>query len=68
MDGATYQATVVNGQIQLLSPTTLPENATVYVIVPTETSVPRIRTPRVVDVEDLAGFELTIKDVADAGL
>lgn len=61
MAGDVYQATVINGQIQLLSPATLPEKATAYVVVPAEPA-PRLRSHKVVDPNRLFSIELTVRN------
>ncbi|HMO86989.1 MAG TPA: hypothetical protein PKC18_18940 [Lacipirellulaceae bacterium] len=70
MDGATYQATVVNGQILLPQSVQLPENATVFVVVPSASPEPtaRVASPRLVRPEQSVDFQLDVKDVDDAGV
>ena len=70
MDETTYQAIVVNGQIQLPASVNLPENTKVLVVVPAAnaTLVPVVRSPRLAHPEQAVDFLLTMKDAADAGV
>lgn len=61
MDGITYQATVVNGQIQLPVSVCLPENGKVLVIVPAA-PLPAVRGPRLLHPDEAIDFQLTLKD------
>jgi len=67
----TYEATVENGQIKLPETVRLPENTTVYVVVPGEqgAAMSHIRSPRLARREDAARFvKEVIWESQDAGL
>jgi hypothetical protein len=71
MSIATFQAVVEQGQIRLRDNVRLPEQATVYVIVPTfqvEQAV-NILSPRLVHPEEAADFVLEVmEEPCDAGV
>jgi len=62
MKTVTYEATVENGQIKLLSTAHLPEHTKVFVVVPGNEQVPaaRINSPRLAHPEQASVF---IKEV-----
>ncbi len=71
MSVASYEGTVKNGRIRLADGVSLPENATVYVLVPgpENVAVPRIRSPRLADPSKLPDFQKQIAaGNSDAGL
>jgi hypothetical protein len=70
MDGTTYEATIVNGQICLPANVHLHENAKVLVVVPREaqSSSGRIFSPRLAHPEQAAEFRMEVREVADAGV
>ncbi len=75
---ATYEAVVENGQIRLPLGLPRPENAKVYVLVPSTaatpvpgiaaTPVPYIASPRLVHPEQAEDFVLSVEEDRDAGL
>ena len=71
MSIATYQAVVDQGQIRLKDKVRLPEQATVYVIVPEfqAEQVVNILSPRLVHPEEAEDFVLeVIEEPRDAGV
>ena len=70
MSNKTYEATVINGQIQLPADVKLPENARVLVTVPDEAgpSNARVRTPRLVNPEQVKDFQMEVEGARDAGI
>lgn len=57
----TFEGIVKNGRVQLPVDVHLPENVTVYIVVPNSEKRPlRIRTPRLVHPEDAARFKMTV--------
>ena len=62
---SAIEGVVQNGQIRLLDNVTLPENARVYVIIPSLATVPnaRIYSPRLVHQEQAGDF---VKQVIEA--
>jgi len=67
---ATYEAIVENGKICLPLDLRLPENATVYVVVPCmeTTSAAYIGSPRLVHPEQAKDFVLTVQEDHDASV
>jgi hypothetical protein len=64
----TFEGVVKNGKIQLPLDVHLPEDATVYIVVPKLESPPfRIRTPRLVHPEQAADFKMTVVKEDDNG-
>lgn len=70
MNGTTYEATVVNGEIRLPAGVQLPENAKVLVVIPNETQMlqGRLRSPRLAHPEQASEFFMEVREIADAGL
>lgn len=70
MSSKTFEATVINGQIQLPEEVQLPENSRVWVTVPDEAepSPARIHTPRLVHPEQVKDFQMDMQEAQDAGL
>lgn len=67
MNVATYTGTVKGGQIQLADNVRLPEDATVFVVVPGETAPSPVGGPRLVHPEQAADFvKKVIEDAPDA--
>ena len=67
----TYEGTVENGQIRLRDDVTLPEHATVYVVIPAHEGGVRahVRSPRLARPEQAAFFAKEVVEVpADAEL
>lgn len=64
MKTTTYEATVENGQIKILSAVRLPENAKVYVVVPDpeEGSRFRVATPHLARPEQMADFIMEVAE------
>ncbi len=62
MKVVTYEAVVENGRVQLPPGVTLPEKATVYVVVPGMTAQreAHFRSPRLADRVQAARFELEV--------
>ena len=71
MKVTTFQGIVENGQIRLADDVRLPENATVYVIIP-DLDVPPVSylgSPRLVHPEQSADFNKeVVEEVQDAGV
>jgi hypothetical protein len=70
MNVVAYEAVVENGRVQLPPGVTLPEKATVYVVVPgmTVQREAHFRSPRLADPAQAARFELeVIEGSTDAG-
>lgn len=65
---AAYEGTVECGQIQLRDQVILPEHARVFVLVPDVPGrrPPRLRSPRLVNPQQITEFTKTIVDDADA--
>ncbi len=71
MKVTTYEATAENGQIKLLEAVRLPENATVYIVVPCheEGSQLHFRSPCLARPELAADFiKEVVEEPQDAGL
>lgn len=70
VDGTTYQATVVNGQIHLPQNVHRPENGIVYVVIPASSTAPlgTVRSPRLARPEQAVDFQMTVENAADAGV
>ena len=70
MRNRTFEATVVNGQIQLPADVKLPENSRVLVFVPDESAAPqaRIHTPRLANSNDLKDFRMDVEGAGNAGV
>ncbi len=71
MSVITYEAVVENGHIQLPPDITLPEDTTVYVVVPGLKMQRKayFRSPRLADPSQAARLELeVIEETTDAGL
>jgi hypothetical protein len=66
MSVVTYEGVVEKGKIRLKAGVKLPENATVYVIVPNakvdKKKVVQILSPRLVRREDAARFKMTVTE------
>lgn len=67
MNTSAFQGIVENGQIRLLGDAKLPENATVFIVLPEVASAPvaRIASPRLANPADAADF---VKQVFEAQL
>jgi hypothetical protein len=77
---ATFEGIVEAGQIRLLSGEQLPENTTVYIVVPdykteeeptykvTLPAKPRVMSPRLERKEDASHFALKVSEDAHAGI
>ena len=66
----TLEGIVDQGQIRLKDNIQLPENTTVYVVVPGVPAprahrAPRVATPHLLHREDAAGFSMHVVDLAD---
>ncbi|MBC8869670.1 MAG: hypothetical protein H8E44_09650 [Planctomycetes bacterium] len=61
----TYEGVVVNGEIRLADDTRLPENAQVFVVVPSEVAERplQIHSPRLVDRSQIGDFAKQVKVV-----
>ena len=70
MNGATYEATVVNGQIRLPANVTLPENSKVLIVVPgnVNSRSARVSSPRLANPAQAIEFEMEVREATDAGL
>jgi hypothetical protein len=71
MKVTTYQAVIENGQIKLPVDAALPENATVYVVIPDpgQSYVPRVASPRLAHPEQVSEFQMEIiEGTSNAGL
>ncbi len=71
MSISTYEGFVEHGQIRLRAPVTLPENATVYVVVPDSVAsrVAHVRSPRLARPEDASQFKKQVLEPpADANV
>lgn len=71
VDVAAFEGVVVNGQIRLRTNIRLPEQATVYVLIPNlkAPKMVRIPSPRLVHREQAADFRKeVVEGTADAGL
>jgi small ligand-binding sensory domain FIST len=71
MNVMTLQGIVENGQIRLADDVRLPENATVYVVVPGVeiSSVVRVGSPRLAHPEQAVDFKKeVIEEIQDAGV
>ncbi len=66
----TYEATIINGVIQLPANVHLPENARVLIVVPQESPIPpqRIPTPRMAHPEQGIDLQMDVREIADAGV
>jgi hypothetical protein len=64
MKVTAYEATVVNGQVRLPESVRLPENATVYVVLPDpgEKTVIRAGSPRLAQPERAADFTMEVTE------
>jgi hypothetical protein len=66
----TYEATIINGVIQLPADVHLPENAKVLIVIPQQIQVSpkRISTPRLAHPEQAIDFQMDVREIADAGV
>jgi hypothetical protein len=66
----TLQGIVENGQIRLADNVRLPENTTVYVVVPGVeiSAVVHLSSPRLVHPEQAADFKKAVEEIHDAGV
>ena len=70
MSNRIYEATVIDGEIQLLADVRLPENSRVLVTVSDEADSPQscIHTPRLVHPGQAEDFQIEVKGPGDAGV
>lgn len=70
MNGTSYEAIVVNGQIRLPEGLRLPDNSTVIVVVPAKPPMhsARIASPRLARPEQATDFQMTVEETSDAGV
>lgn len=68
MNGVAYEALVVDGLIHLPSDVHLPNNLKVFVVVPSDANerAGQVSTPRLVHPEQIADFELDVREIPDA--
>ncbi|MDZ4658600.1 MAG: hypothetical protein SH868_13570 [Bythopirellula sp.] len=66
----TYEATIINGVIQLPAHVQLPENSRVLIVVPPESPIPpqRIPTPQLAHHEQAIDFQMDVREIAYAGV
>jgi hypothetical protein len=70
MKVTTFQGVVENGQIRLPVDAILPENATVYVVIPDpgQPGIPRVVSPRLAHPEQASDFQMElIEGTSNAG-
>jgi hypothetical protein len=70
MNGLTYEATVVNGIVRLPDNVQLPESQKVLVVVPSSAPTPtgRVWSPRLANPDQAVDFQMTVREISDAGV
>jgi hypothetical protein len=69
MNETSFEAIVVNGEIQLPPHIHLPDHARVTVLIPAEgRTPPRIVSPRLADPLQIGEFQMTVEELPNAGL
>jgi hypothetical protein len=70
MKVTAYEATVENGQVQLIGAVSLPEHSRVYVVVPhtEESTVLHVASPRLAQAEHAADFTMEVAEEPRDGL